>query len=402
MLGVTSVALVGCRPLGNTISAANQRRVSAYLQISHIGAVSALFDEGSASAEERDEEFSKLKQTVENFAHDPFVLNSAINNPKVKSLTIVANQTNPVAWLMHELHVEPSGSDVMELWMMADNGHRQEIIQLVQAVADSFIVEFSRKARQNAVDRLDNFEQIRAAIHRDLKKNESIVQSLRENLGIASPEQADKNNQLTLMLLREIYANERTLRGDILKSEIKLQQLRNQLLAPVDLSDNEVRDYAQRDHLLLELTRQWGELQRELFAAEIVGDEQELAKLKALNERLSAAIEQRLSAAHDASKAALAEVRESLERPIRGEITQTQEALVLYQKQLDPLLDQKKDLEAQIAKSSRYSSELQRYETEGIRLAEHFQRLNDEILRTRYQLEAPSRVTILQLPTTEN
>lgn len=400
-LGVIIVwvgGLWGCRPLGETTPAGASKRVSAYLQVSQEDPklLSADRTVGMAAA---DKEFSIFKLTVAALAKNPFVLNAALNQPGIKSLSIVADRADPAGWLQNEIHVEPSESEILELWMRPQAGAATETARLLTAVAESLVEELDGKAKRERTKRLSDLEQARVTLERNLRKNAATIQSLREDLGNSSPEQAEQRHQFLMMVLRETYANERTFRAEILKRQVALSQLRAQLEAANETTAVDVRRQAERDPLLLELTRQWGEAQRRLMEADIVGDEQDKAKVSALVERLTAAMDQRLSVARDAAQAAVDEANEKQQRHLSSQLIGNEVALAMYEQQLKVLSDQKSELEADVAKMGKVSGELERFQAEHLTLQEHFKKIDSEMLLLQSQLNAPARVKLVQSAT---
>lgn len=390
--------LSGCRPLGGPNAPDRRQRISVYLNVarSEPTMFSRDYSAGVAAA---DKEFATFKLTLAAMAKNPFVLNAALKKPGVQSLPIVASQTDVIRWLENEIHVEPSESEVVELWMPAAPGSGAERAALLNAVAEALVDELHLKSKNERTKRLKDLEEARATVERNLRKNATIIQSLRADVGTSTPEQAQQKHQFLMMVLRELYANERTLRGQVLTKQIELQQLRMQIESANVATAADVRKEAERDLMLQELTRQWGEAQRRLMEAEIVGDEQDQARMTALVDRLSTAIEQRLTVAREAAQAAVAEANEKLKGQLKSELSGGEVSLSMYEGQLKELLELKSELENDVAKTGKVSGELERYQAEHLTLQEHFKKIDNEMLVLQGTLDVPARVTLLQQAT---
>lgn len=381
-------------------------QVKAYLHVSRLDP--KVFQEGAMTHMDP-VEFNIAKGTISAWLQNPFVLNAALKKPGISSLGIVHSNGDQIKYLQETVKVLPSDSEVMEVTMAAVNG--AEAAELLNAVVDSLIEEASGKRKSEKSDRLRDLEQSRTTVDRDLRKNAGIIQSLRDDLGTASPEQAAQKHQFLMMVLREVYSNERVLRSEVLEKDVAIQQMQMQLenMAGPSVPDYLVDNILMQDNDIRNLMQEKAAAQTYLHEMQArLADkrqddpklEQIQAKIAMLDDHIEARKhELRPGAAQAASMQAAAGGGGISPQLIRAEIQRLNDAKETYDTQLQTLLDQKKDMEGQLAKVGRVTGELERYQAEHDSLQSHFQRLDNEILMLKGDLEAPSRVKLLQRAT---
>lgn len=401
-VGATLGALLG---LAVWILVPRDAEVKAYLHVSRQDP--KVFQDLTAQRNVDIQEFEIVKQTISAWLQNPFVINAALKKPGIASLGIISQEQDQIKYLQETVKVMPSESEVMEISLTAADG--EEAAHLLNAVVDALIYEASEKRNNEKSKRLRDLEQARTTVERNLRKNAATIDSLRQDLGTASPEQAMQKHQFLMMVLRELYANERTLRGEILTKDVEAQQLRLQLEHSEQPSVPEmlVENQLAMDPDIRNLMAEKAAAQQYLHAMEAVladdrQDDPKLDQIRAKIANLDDLIETRK---HELRPAAMQNVLMSMSssgispQMIAAEIRRLEEAKTLYETQLKELTEQKTALENDVAKVGKVSGDLERFQAEHLTLQEHFKKIDNEMLVLQGDLQAPSRVTLLQQAT---
>lgn len=396
---VLLAASAGCRPIADPTAAKN--RVTAYLQVSRVEprTLSAGTPD-TRDAATIDREFEIYKQTLAELAVNPYVLVAALKKPGVASLPLIAGRRDQTAWLKHALHVEFDDSEVVTLWMTAPYGQGAEAAQLVNAVVESLIDEVSGKRKEQLTKRLRDLEQQRTNVDRDIRKNQSMVQSLREGIGIGTPESSKQFTKLIFMVLQGLLEQERAVGDDIAQRKTALQELRSQLGRLEQAPSGSIAERPAADQLYSELARQWADAQRAQFEAEAAGDDARRGQSAAVVEKLAGALAQRQAVVAEQAAAEAVQQRAAEAQRLEAAVAAAEQQIAQHEEQLKIVIDQREEAMKQLAKSDKTSHELSRYEAEGQSLSKHFEEVDNQMWLLRGELDAPLRVSLLQQATT--
>jgi capsular exopolysaccharide synthesis family protein len=145
--------------------------------------------------------FEILKKTQLALLKSYFVLQSAIRNPGVSSLSALAGEPDPVEWLQRNLDVDyPNQGEILSI-TLSGSAPSDDLVRLVDAVAKAYEEEVVFEAHQR---RLGTRDLLAASLK---KLNDEISRKMQEYLDIA------RENGKT-------QANEKDPEGDLLVREI--------------------------------------------------------------------------------------------------------------------------------------------------------------------------------------
>lgn len=353
-------------------------------------------------------EFDIFKQTIAASAQNPFVLTAALKKPGVASLGILRGEADQIKYLQETIKITPSDSEVMEIVFAAPDG--EEAAQVLNAVVEALIDEHSGKRKSEKTKRLRDLEQQRTNIDRDLRKNASMLQSIRDDLGTANPEQAMQQHSMLMLMLRELITTERTLNAELLRREMEIQQFRNQLdnttapQVPEIMVDNVLSSDPEIQQLLrvkMETQNYVEELRTRLADARQDDPkiDQYLTKIENINDQIDARKAELRPAATQQVAMQMASTQGYSPEMLATQIRQLEEAKAMYEAQLKSVSEQRDEAKVQALKVNKVSGELERHQTENLSLTKHFEEIDHQMWMLRAELDAPQRVTLLQQAT---
>jgi hypothetical protein len=118
-------------------------------------------------------ELEILKKTQLALLKSNYVLTAAIRPPGIASLPVLQVQRDPVAWLQDNLKVEfPRDGEILSISLSGTEGHQQDLVRIVDAVAKAYQEEVIEKERQRRLNNRDllarNFENLSADTKRKM------------------------------------------------------------------------------------------------------------------------------------------------------------------------------------------------------------------------------------------
>ena len=145
--------------------------------------------------------FEILKKTQLALLHSHFVLQSAVRNPAISSLSALAGEPDPVDWLRERLEVDyPNQGEILSI-TLSGSEPTDDLVRLVDAVAKAYEEEVVFEAHQR---RLGTRDLLAASLK---KLNDEVSRKLTEFLDIARESGKTAGNQKDPegdLLLREI------------------------------------------------------------------------------------------------------------------------------------------------------------------------------------------------------
>jgi succinoglycan biosynthesis transport protein ExoP len=114
-------------------------------------------------------EFANYKQTQIATLRSRKVLNAALRDPKVKDLSVIKNEVEPVVWLEKQINADFSMAP--EIMRLSISGSQPDHLQaLVDAVRDAYLAEVGARDSRWRLDRLDLLKDVHQKYLVKLKK----------------------------------------------------------------------------------------------------------------------------------------------------------------------------------------------------------------------------------------
>lgn len=136
----------------------------------------------------------------------PMVLMAALRDPDVSQLSMLKNEPDKARWLKDNLIVGYLGdSEIMRI-MMRD-AHPQEMVSIVNAVKDAYLVEVASSGRDEKRRQLETLRNEFKSLEDKIKKNEEIYNRLKVELGSLVDEEANARERILLSQLLTLEGN---------------------------------------------------------------------------------------------------------------------------------------------------------------------------------------------------
>jgi succinoglycan biosynthesis transport protein ExoP len=149
------------------------------------------------------------------------VLNGALRQPGIADLPSVRAQTDPVEWLEREIQVDlPWGSEILRISLESDKS--QDLAQLVNAVAQSYLEEVIDNEQTDRRIRYEKLKEIYNTYQEKLQKNRGTIRKLAESVG--------SNDKQTMALRQQMAMEELAIgKSELLQVRADLQRIAAEL-----------------------------------------------------------------------------------------------------------------------------------------------------------------------------
>ncbi len=184
------------------------------------------FDTGSSRSGLNDYVIFKHSQAA--MIRNPFVINRALNEPGIMDLSIVKEQVDPVLWLTSDLDATfEKDSEIMVVTLSGENA--KELVDLVNAITDSYIEEANTRARNELLIKRESLERRHVELQKQIEKKTQMYQTLAEQLGTpdstAAVNKANMDRQQLEMLRKTRENNSEHLLNVTLETQTREAQL---------------------------------------------------------------------------------------------------------------------------------------------------------------------------------
>jgi capsular exopolysaccharide synthesis family protein len=169
------------------------------------------------------------------------VLNSALRDPEVKGLALVAGKIEPVAWLEKQVQVDFSvAPEVMRISLAGVNTEDLEV--LVNAIRQAYLQEVVDKERGARRERMAYLGELIQKYENELKASRDTQRNIEEQLGAKT---AEVRGQMLASLQRQLSMIERELftaksQERRARQELKLAQAREEKFADYKVPEPDV------------------------------------------------------------------------------------------------------------------------------------------------------------------
>jgi capsular exopolysaccharide synthesis family protein len=207
--------------------------------------------------------FDILKKTQLALLRSYFVLNAAVRDPGIASLSIFADVPNPVEWLQENLRVDfPQQGEILSI-SLSDDAPPEDLVRLIDSIAKAYRDEVIYEEKQRRLATRDLLAQSLEKLKKDIDRR------WREYLDIARESgrpQSTEHDAETDLLVKDILA----LKGRRSELESRMFQMQTDFtimkgrLEDPQLIDMQVEEALARDQTFLMLQQQLSMLQLEM------------------------------------------------------------------------------------------------------------------------------------------
>ena len=201
--------------------------------------------------------FDILKKTQLALLRSYFVLNAAVRDPGIASLSIFAGERDPVEWLQGNLRVDfPQQGEILSI-SLSDDALPEDLVRLVDAVAKAYRDEVIFDEQQRRKVTRDLLARSLENLRKEIQRNWELYIAIAEETGRP---QADERDAQTDLLLRDIYSlqtRKSELEGRMYQMQTDFAVMKGRLEDP-QLIDLQVEEALAQDQGMIILNQQIG------------------------------------------------------------------------------------------------------------------------------------------------
>ncbi|MFK8110869.1 MAG: AAA family ATPase [Rubripirellula sp.] len=188
--------------------------------------------------------FDLYKNTQAELLRTPFVLNKALANEDVKSLSIVKSQPNAYEWLSESLEIGfPNEGEVMLIKLETSDANASA--SLVNAVVNAYMDESVLDERNERLKRLDNLQRVYSDTEGKVRQSRAEIRKLTTALGTSDSESLSVAQQMSIERYGQVQSELGRISFELMRAEGELAaykqiaaKLSEQAVAPVAESDD--------------------------------------------------------------------------------------------------------------------------------------------------------------------
>lgn len=336
------------------------------------------------------ETLARYRETQGRLLVSPFVLHTALKDPKVASLGVVKEQAKPLEWLEKNLKVEYPADEFIRISFTGPA--TAESAQIVNAVTNAYLEEVANSDEKHRRERLVELRAAQTKLRDDLRTNRGKLRRLTAPIaegvdpeGQLSPEQfAELARQLVLLKIE----HERHL------AENHLAQRRVDA-ADVDESDERVREEIDDDPLVVSCRARLRTIADELVGEPLADAEAQSRRIERLNAELARIEQLSNDRCEKLEPMALSRVRAAESRHRRAELAR-QSAAIEAEKSLLASLEKAVGDARTKQKTSLQPLDLLDLKGEIARVEKIEDEISDEILKLELSGKAQSKVELFR------
>ena len=343
-------------------------------------------------------DFATYQRTQIALVKSRLVLNAAMRDPKVAGLALLREQANPTQWLETQLKVDYTiAPEILCISLIGEQS--DELAILVEAVRDAYLREIVERQQHEQNTRLERLKEFYAAKEKIVSRRRQTLRGLAQAIGSNDAFTLARMQQYLLDRLGTAEKELMQLRSELRKAQVEdsVQASREKAAKTSPVPAGAVEELVAKDPVFIQ------------YQLDVARREEELEKVK----RLAVAGDadpnvQRATAALKTAREVLASRREKLRpeitRQLRekaGHDLETSAALrrerVAVLKVLEQELNKEvKGLETEVSRVKKGAVEVEAVRAELAEEEDLLRRLRSQVQALTMELQAPSRVTILE------
>jgi succinoglycan biosynthesis transport protein ExoP len=350
-----------------------------------------------ATADPRND-FMGYRQTQMTLAKSRLVLGAALTQPRVAELgliqTLKREQKEPVEWLERELKVDYKlGSEILQISLSGENP--QELTVVVDAVRESYVQKIVNRERNERLARLGQLEEVYTKYQENLRRREQELRKLAITVGSSDLPTVALKQHLAAEQLGAAQHELHDLQKELRTLQIKVRDLESKAKTPPDKDQfaSAVQEKIDNHALVEPHVRALSQAQTEFDKAKLVAAEPSLERYRARVEAARARLE---AARKEHEPAILAQFRGEAQTRNQTTALACQDQIRLLTKLEESVREEVKRLEEQTGSLNVGSLDVEMLRREVDRVRGVAKNLGDQTEGLRVELEAPSRVQVLE------
>jgi polysaccharide biosynthesis transport protein len=351
-------------------------------------------------------EFEILKNTHKELLLSSWVLEPVVSpkDPDVKPLPIFQEKKDPVKWLSNQLSVSfPGEAEVMVVSLGLPEP--ADAAKIISAVVDSYSREVLYKERADRQERIKKLEAAYSTINNEVRTIRVKLRNLAEKFGGASDPEALAIQQR--LLLEQLASS----RSQLMQTEMQESQLGVDLVQQKELyraeqanipTEQDCLEYGKNDlrihRLIEELAEQdleaikEGESRKKKTSG---GEDDKAQKSVTVREQILDQYEKKVETLRG-------EIHKNNLKKVEQEIKKLEASIEQLNKRNSRLAKENERLQSQVEQLGSTSIEVEMYRDDLKNLKQTMQSVAGEREMVRAELEAPTRITLLEKPDPEH
>lgn len=351
-----------------------------------------------STSENRTDPFHTFQRKQAALVKSRPLLAAALRNPKAAALPVVRQQLEPVEWL--EGHLQADYSVAPEILRISLAGDKpQELITLVDAVAEAYLQEVVNKEHKRRLERLDQLKELYNTYDDGLRRKRQALRDLAESAGSGDAKTLALKHRFAIEQLALAEKELMDLQSQLRKLQVEVtdQQVREKALAAAAVPEGVLEEHVKKDKAVEQQTKRVSDLEDSVASLKRVtarGDSD--PALKKLRADLDAAKELLETTRAEARPRVLKELREKARLDLSNNLATLQGRQVLlsqHEKALNEVIERLRHESQAMNKSGLSLGSLQ---DEIVRAENLVKTVATEIDALNVELQAPPRVTLLE------
>jgi hypothetical protein len=161
-----------------------------------------------------------LKKTQVALLHSYYVLNAAVRNPKIASLSVFESLQDPVEWLQEHVETEiEKDSEILAIRLRGPAEQAEELVQIVDAVAKAYRDEVIYEGKQRSLATRDLLARSLQNLNKEIERKFTEFLDIAEEAGRIESGGGQIMQQIDLKRLDRIDAEIMRLESEQIRSE---------------------------------------------------------------------------------------------------------------------------------------------------------------------------------------
>lgn len=182
--------------------------------------------------------FKSYKNTQRQLILSPYLLNNALKKESTKNLPVVRSQVDPIVWLQKSLEINfPDDAEIMQVALASTEPQIAQ--KVVDAVVSTYYDEVVVAEQNERLKRVDSLERVQADAESKARSKRAELRGLVDTLGSGDSSTLNLAQQATVQHYSLIRAELSKIQFDLMRAEGELQfrsqdQLKKQEQAPTE------------------------------------------------------------------------------------------------------------------------------------------------------------------------
>jgi capsular exopolysaccharide synthesis family protein len=358
------------------------------------------------------QDYLGYKKTQATLVKSREVLSAALHDPKIASLPLVRQKSDPIEWLERDLKVDFSaGPEVLTVTLNGDRD--EEMAQVVNAIVSAYLEVIVTKDHTSRFDRIDQLEKLKAKYSKRLTDSRDTLNKLVESTGTRDPANMELQQKINLEMLAAAHKDLTQMQSEVrsLQVDIKLESQRAGIADfsgfmwssnRVAVADDEkipeglFNEALQKDPVIEKQTKRLNELQATLDEIKRVAPDR--------FDQLSRRERSELESVQKTIKSRREEARKTIEPQIREKLrNDRQKSIAAKTERLQHLVKLEEQLKSDVRRLDDRTREIGKNSVDLERLRGDIAEDNDILKKVNFELEAlkaekeaPIRIRVLE------